>query len=158
MARKRILKRFGYTALVATIVARFSRWLNSPCHLATPDGGFRDRIWLGNYGEQVACAWLRAHGCRILARNYRARDKGEVDIIAREGKLLLFVEVKTRREGAKIRGFDAVGKDKQRLIERGANSWLRRLGTRELPWRFDVIEIYVEDGEKPRINWIRDAF
>lgn len=81
-----------------------------------------------------------------------------MDIIARDGKLLLFVEVKTRREGAKIRGFDAVGKDKQRLIERGANSWLRRLGTRELPWRFDVIEIYVEDGEKPRINWIRDAF
>jgi putative endonuclease len=81
-----------------------------------------------------------------------------VDIIARSGKLLLFVEVKTRREGTSIRGFDAVGKDKQALIERGANSWLKRLGTRNLPWRFDVIEVYVKHGEKPRINQVKDAF
>ena len=81
-----------------------------------------------------------------------------MDIIARDRKLLLFVEVKTRREGSKIRGLDAVGKDKQALIERGANSWLKRLGTRDLPWRFDVIEITVKDGEKPRINHVRDAF
>lgn len=78
--------------------------------------------------------------------------------MARDGRLLLFIEVKTRREGSKIRGLDAVGKDKQRLIERGANSWLKRLGTREVPWRFDVIEIYVEDDKKPRVVWVRDAF
>jgi putative endonuclease len=158
MARKHILKHFGYTALVAIIVGRFSRLLNSPCRLTTADGAFKDRIWLGNYGERVACSWLRSQGCRILARNYRARGRGEVDIVARDGRLLLFIEVKTRREGAKIRGLDAVGKDKQRLIERGANSWLKRLGTREIPWRFDVIEIYVEDGKKPRVLRIRDAF
>ena len=81
-----------------------------------------------------------------------------MDIIARDRKLLLFVEVKTRRDGGKIRGLDAVGKDKQALIERGANSWLKRLGTRDLPWRFDVIEITVKDGEKPRINHVKDAF
>ena len=81
-----------------------------------------------------------------------------MDIIARNGKLLLFVEVKTRRHGSKIRGLDAVGKDKQGLIERGANSWLKRLGTRELPWRFDVIEVSVKDGEKPRVNHVKDAF
>ena len=81
-----------------------------------------------------------------------------MDIIARDHKLLLFVEVKTRREGGKIRGLDAVGKDKQALIERGANSWLKRLGTRDLPWRFDVIEITVKDGEKPQINHVKDAF
>ena len=113
---------------------------------------------MGNYGEQVAAAWLRSRGCRILARNYRGPRKGEVDIVARDGKVLLFVEVKTRGEHAKIRGLDAVGKEKQRLIERGANSWLRRLGTRNLPWRFDVIEVSLKDGEKPRINHVRDAF
>jgi putative endonuclease len=122
------------------------------------DGQPHDRIWLGNYGERVAADWLRARGCKILAKNYRGPRKGEVDIIARDGKLLLFVEVKTRREGAKIRGLDTVDKDKQALIERGANSWLKRLGTRELPWRFDVIEIYVEEGKKPRINQVKDAF
>jgi putative endonuclease len=122
------------------------------------DGEPRDRIWLGNYGEQVATDWLRSQGCKILARNYRGPRRGEVDIIARSGKLLLFVEVKTRRQGGKIRGLDAVGKDKQGLIERGANSWLKRLGTRDLPWRFDVIEVTVKHGEKPGINHVKDAF
>jgi putative endonuclease len=126
--------------------------------LTRSDGSDRDRIWLGNYGERVAAAWLRSQGSKILAKNYRGPRKGEVDIIARDCRLLLFVEVKTRREGSKIRGLDAVGKDKQALIERGANSWLKRLGTRDLPWRFDVIEITVKDGEKPQINHIKDAF
>ncbi len=106
----------------------------------------------------MATDWLRAHGCRILARNFKGPRRGEVDIIARDGKLLLFVEVKTRHKDTRIRPLDAVDKTKQALIERGANAWLKQLGTRNLPWRFDVIEIYVEEGEKPRINHVRDAF
>ena len=158
MAPRLTLKRFGLTALVAIIAARFSRSLNSRCRLTRADGTHHGRIWLGNYGERVASAWLRSQGCKILAKNYCGPRRGEVDIIARDRKLLLFVEVKTRREGSKIRGLDAVGKDKQALIERGANSWLKRLGTRDLPWRFDVIEITVKDGEKPQINHVKDAF
>jgi putative endonuclease len=126
--------------------------------LTAPDGTQRDRAWIGSYGENIAVDFLRSHGCRILARNFKARRGGEVDIVARDGKLLLFVEVKTRREGAKIRPLDAVDKSKQALIERGANAWLKRLGTRNVPWRFDVIEVHVEDGAKPRVNHVRDAF
>ena len=158
MARKRILKHFGFTVLVGTIVARFSPLLNSACRLTTANGEPLDRIWIGNYGEKVASIWLKSQGCKILAKNYRGPRKGEVDIIARDGKLLLFVEVKTRRAGNKIRGFDAVGVEKQKLIERGANSWLKRLGTRNLPWRFDFIEVCVEEGKKPQVNQIKDAF
>lgn len=158
MARRCILKRYGFTALAAIIAGRFSRWLNSPCRLTEPDGNERGRVWLGQYGENVAADWLRANGCKILARNFKGPHRGEVDIVAREGKLLLFVEVKTRREGAKIRPLDAVNKSKQALIERGANAWLKQLGTRKLPWRFDVIEVYAEDGKKPRVNRVRDAF
>ena len=106
----------------------------------------------------MAVDWLRSHGCRILARNCRAPRKGEVDIVARDRKLLLFVEVKTRREGTPIRPLDAVDRTKQALIERGANAWLKQLGTRNLPWRFDVIEVYVTNGAKPRLNHVRDAF
>lgn len=113
---------------------------------------------MGEYGERVAADWLRAKRCRILARNFKGPRRGEVDIVARDGKLLLFVEVKTRREGTKIRPLDAVDKPKQALIERGANAWLKQLGTRNLPWRFDVIEVYVQDGEIPRVNQIKDAF
>jgi putative endonuclease len=126
--------------------------------LTAADGTARNRQWIGQYGEKVAADFLRAHGCRILARNFRGPRKGEVDIIAREGRLLLFVEVKTRRNDARIRGFDAVDRDKRQLIERGANEWLRRLGSRQLPWRFDVIEISIENGKIPAVNHIRDAF
>jgi len=130
--------------------------------LTGPDGKPHDGQWLGRYGENVAAAWLRAHRCHILARNFRnkrrGRRTGEVDIIAREQRLLMFVEVKTRHESSKIRPFDAVTKAKQQLIERGANDWLRRLGTRNLPWRFDVIEVYVAEGKLPRVNRVRDAF
>lgn len=123
-----------------------------------PDGEIRDRKWIGDYGEQVAVDWLRSQHCRILARNFKGPRRGEVDIVARDGKLLLFVEVKTRREGAKIRPLDAVDASKRALIERGANAWLKQLGTRNLPWRFDVIEIYVENGKLPRVNHVKDAF
>ncbi len=123
-----------------------------------PDGSIRGRAWLGDYGERVAADWLRSRGCKVLARNFKGPRRGEVDLIARDGKLLLFVEVKTRRQDARIRPLEAVDKTKQALIERGANAWLKRLGTRDLPWRFDVIEVYVEDGRKPRVNHVRDAF
>ncbi len=123
-----------------------------------PDGEFRDRIWLGNYGEQVAADWLRAKGCKVLAKNFTGPKRGEVDIVARDGKLLLFVEVKTRRKESKIRPLDAVNREKQSLIERGANAWLKQLGSRDLPWRFDVIEVYVENGVKPEVNHVKDAF
>lgn len=158
MAPSFTLKRYGLTALVATIVGRFSPSLNSASRLISPSGEPRDRMWVGNYGERVAAAWLQAHGCKILARNYRGRRRGEVDIVARDRKLLLFVEVKTRHHGASIRGLDAVGPDKQRLIERGANSWLKQLGTRDIPWRFDVIEVAVENGKRPVVNHVKDAF
>jgi putative endonuclease len=126
--------------------------------LTGPDGEIRDRKWIGDYGEEVAADWLRSKRCRILARNFKGPRRGEVDIVARDGKLLLFVEVKTRREGAKIRPLDAVDASKRALIERGANAWLKQLGTRNLPWRFDVIEIYVENGKIPRVNHVKDAF
>ena len=157
MAPRRILKRFRFTALVATIVARFSRSLNSPCRLTGPDGEHRDRIWLGNYGERVAADSLRAGGCRILAKNFRGPRRGEVDIVARDGKLLLFIEVKTRREGGVGRPLDAVNSAKLELIERGANSWLKLLKNRRMPWRFDVIEIILTEGEKPHVNRVENV-
>lgn len=158
MAPESTLKPCAYTALAAIIVARFSRCLNSPCRLTARDGSPHDRAWIGRYGEKTAVHFLRTRGCRILARNFKGPRGGEVDIIARHGKLLLFVEVKTRRGNPRVRPLDAVDKPKRQLIERGANAWLKRLGTRQLPWRFDVVEVWLADGEKPRINHVRDAF
>ena len=81
-----------------------------------------------------------------------------MDIVAREGKLLLFTEVKTRRSGGIGRPLDAVDREKSRLIERGANEWLRLLGTREIPWRFDVIEVILSEGERPQVRRVENVF
>ncbi|MEP3212851.1 MAG: YraN family protein [Luteolibacter sp.] len=142
--------------LAAIIVGRFSRYLNSPFHSQTGPSGARK--WMGDYGEKVARDWLRARNCKVLARNFKGRKGGEVDIVAREGRQLLFIEVKTRRKDAVIRGLAAVNRKKQALIQRGANEWLRRLGTRDVPWRFDVIEVEVAEGEKPVVGRIENVF
>lgn len=113
---------------------------------------------VGLLGERIAVHWLRANGCKVLYRNFRAPRGGEVDIVARHERTLLFVEVKTRKEGTRIRGLHAVNGEKQRLIERGAEAWLKKLGTRQIPWRFDVIEVYLEHGAKPRVVRVENAF
>lgn len=113
---------------------------------------------IGELGERIACAWLRANGCKVLYRNFRGPKGGELDIVARDDRVLAFVEVKTRTSAAWGRPLDAVDKEKQRLIERGANAWLRLLGTREIPWRFDVAEVVLVEGEPPKVNLVKNAF
>ncbi|MCW1915827.1 YraN family protein [Luteolibacter sp. GHJ8] len=122
------------------------------------DGNGVGSAEIGRRGERIAKAWLRAQGAKVLYRNFKAPRGGEVDIVARQGKLLLFTEVKTRRAGGMGRPLDAVNPDKQRLIERGANEWLRMLGRRDLPWRFDVIEVILTEGEKPLVHRVENAF
>ena len=113
---------------------------------------------IGDLGERIACARLRANGRKILYRNYRGPKGGEVDIVARDGASLSFVEVKTRTRRGYGRPLDAVDVAKQALIERGANSWLNLLGTRNILWRFDVVEVILTDGELPEITVVKNVF
>ncbi len=132
--------------------------LNASCRLTRSDGSALSPREIGELGERIAAHWLRSRGKKVLYRNFRAARGGEVDLVAREGKVLLFVEVKTRRAGGAGRPLDAVNRPKQRLIERGANEWLRLLGTRNLPWRFDVLEIILTEGAPPQVHEVRNAF
>ena len=68
----------------------------------------------------------------------------------------LLVKTRTRAEGG--RPLDAVDRKKQALIRRGANEWLRLLGTREGPWRFDVMEVILLEGEAPKLHLVENAF
>lgn len=144
--------------IIGWLIKRHSRLLNAPVQLRDANGKPHDRAWIGNHGEKIAARFLQATGHRVVSRNFRKKGGGEVDIIASRGRQILFVEVKTRGRGAKVRPLDAVTKDKQRLIERGANAWLRKLRTRDVPWRYDVVEVWLETGRKPIINHVRDAF
>ena len=144
--------------LVAYIVRRFSPLLNLRCRLTGSDGRRHDPASIGVLGECIACAWLRAQGAKVLYQNYRAPQGGEVDIVARERRLLLFTEVKTRTSVAHGRPYEAVDNKKRKLIRRGANDWLKQLGTREVPWRCDVIEVVLTEGEKPHVHRVENAF
>ena len=144
--------------IVRYLYGRLSRRLNTPAHLHEADGAKLTRIQIGDLGEDIACDRLRANGRKILYRNYRGPKGGEVDIIARDGDVLSFIEVKTRTSKGYGRPLDAVDASKQALIERGANAWLRMLDTRKIAWRFDVVEIILTEGEVPSIHLVNNAF
>ena len=122
------------------------------------NGTPRSPHWIGRRGERIAVSWLRSRGHAILSRNYRGPKGGEVDIIARQGRLLIFIEVKTRTAGQRVRPLDSVGRDKQALIARGARHWISQLGHAKPAWRYDVLEVLMREGELPEVRQIRNAF
>ncbi len=132
--------------------------LNSRFRSTRPDGSKPDRGEIGRLGEQVAARFLQLQGWRILKRNYRAQGGGEVDLVCRDRDTLVFAEVKTRTSDTHGRPMDAVDADKEQLITRGAMSWLKLLDDNEVPYRFDIVEVILKDGEKPRLNVVENAF
>lgn len=146
------------TAIRSFLARRFSRRLNRPCRILDEDGRKISHLEIGNLGEDIACRYLVATGRKILYRNYRGPRGGEIDIVARDGHTLSFVEVKTRTRKDYGRPLEAVTRDKQELIERGANAWLKLLGRRDLVWRFDVVEVILSDGQQAEVNIVNNAF
>jgi putative endonuclease len=114
------------------------------------------RLSLGKQGEELAARYLEQRGCTIVARNHRT-PIGELDIIARDRKHLLFVEVKTRRSTAFGTPAEAVGAHKQRQILRAAQWYLASARYPDLQPRFDVIAVIAGRGE-PVISHIPNAF
>ncbi|MBF0108223.1 MAG: YraN family protein [Magnetococcales bacterium] len=120
------------------------------------------RRWLGRQGELQAQRFLRSRGCRLLDRNY-STPMGEIDIVARDGSVVVFCEVRTRSQtttdadAIAIAG-ESVGVVKQNRLRRLAESYLQshpKLG--QCDCRFDVILVGWRSGQW-RIEWIRDAF
>lgn len=105
----------------------------------------------GDLGERAAVGYLRRRFYRVLDRNYRAGG-AEIDIVAKRGKTLAFVEVKTRRlepgtETRLTRPAAAVTREKQEHILRAARLWLSHRPSADLSVRFDVIEVYLSPNE-----------
>ena len=110
-----------------------------------------DSDGLGTLGEVRAEQYLVEQGCRILARN-AAFPGAEIDLIAQDGRVIVFVEVKTRTSGASY-GREAVTPAKQKRICRGALRYMVQNGLTERQARFDVSEI-----RGARLTHIKDAF
>ena len=114
------------------------------------------RIALGNTGEDLACVELERRGYAIIARRYRRRG-GELDIIARDGQTMVFVEVKARAGHAFGEACEAVTVHKRRTITRLALDYLTRHRLTECSCRFDVVSIHFESGT-PVIDVYQNAF
>lgn len=107
---------------------------------------------IGSCHEEQAAAFLKKQGLFILERNFRCKS-GEIDLIARDGKYLVFVEVKYRSGRENGCASAAVDWHKQKRISQAAQFFLLRYGYSEPPCRFDVVAI---DGK--HIQWIKNAF
>ena len=114
-----------------------------------------DRKSLGKWGEEQSCSFLEADGYRILRRNYKCRI-GEIDIIARKGEQLVFVEVKTRHSEYFESPKDAVTRKKQKFIIEAANAYIEKYNI-DKDARFDIISIVI-DSKVPTLEHIEEAF
>ena len=143
----------------AYVVARSVRktfhgllWKIAPPRYRPPS----DDLDLGLAGENAASRFLQSHGYKILVRRFRS-TYGEIDLICRDGEVLVFVEVKSRLRDDDVRPSDSVGSTKQLHIGRCALHYLRRLHNPDIAARFDVVEI-VWSPPIPRFNLVQDAF
>jgi putative endonuclease len=143
-------------------LVRFIAGLFSPSsrrNFPSLDGEEDPNRWLGREGERLAARHLKRSGYRVLYRNFSAPHGGEVDIVCRDKTCdtLVFVEVKTRRSLAFGSPAEAVTREKQKLIARGALAWLELLGNPEILFRFDIVEVIFEN-DTPSFYIIKDAF
>lgn len=114
---------------------------------------------LGAWGEAKAAEYLKKKHYQIVAAGYRCRF-GEIDLIVKDHKFLVFVEVKLRKSASFAHAFEYVNRRKQDRIRITASIYLDKHPTRLQP-RFDVVEIYAPEGMKtacPEIYHLEDAF
>lgn len=110
----------------------------------------------GQSGEQAAYQHIERLGYKILAKNWRYKHL-EVDIIAMDGPVLLFIEVKTRRSSLYGSPHEAVSYHKQQKLDRAANlyiSYIKHQGD----IRFDIVSILINASNQYQIEYIKDAF
>lgn len=117
------------------------QWLQRFLRIKSVDAGSR--------GEQRAAEWLRQQkGFTIVARNWRTpRDRrDEIDLVCRDGDVLVFVEVKARAAGARVPGYFAVNERKRRVMRRAIDAYLRQLPKAPATFRFDIVEVSLGAG------------
>jgi putative endonuclease len=122
------------------------RWLKSLWKKLKPDTAVAPsaEAEAGRRGEQAAADFLHSRqGYVVLARNWHSpRDRrDEIDLVCRDGDVLVFVEVKARAEGARVSGYEAVDERKKRALRRAVQVYLAQLVPPPRTFRFDIVEV-----------------
>lgn len=125
----------------------FLQWLGFP-RFEKSETGNRET---GQEGERAAEKYLRREKKhRILARNWRS-GKDELDLVSRDGAILVFVEVKARQADALVPGYYTVNDRKKKALKRACYAYLKQLREKPATFRFDIVEIGVQSEGKPII-------
>jgi putative endonuclease len=111
----------------------------------------------GRAGELAAKKFLQARALKFLAANFRS-DRGEIDLVFRDGECLVFVEVKTRSSEEWTRPAAAVNARKRRLLSLTALDYLRLLRNPEVKLRFDIVEVLLADGAVREVRHLPNTF
>ena len=120
-------------------------------------GRYREQA--GLWGEKQAERMLRGKGYRILGRRVRVGDRDEIDLVARDGESLVFVEVKTREDEDFGRPLSAVDRRKRHALSRAAVRYLTALKTPPAYFRFDAVEVVGRLGDRsPSVHHVENAF
>jgi putative endonuclease len=152
----------------AVLQFRARKGLAEPLGTSSPSAVHYKKIRalrVGVRGETYAYWYLRQQGYKCIARNYTLpRCRGEIDIIAYDGPVLAFIEVKTRSVRESGHGSvlpspeDAVNLQKQRSLLRMARQFLRRQRIESAAYRFDILAIESREGAPPTVRLHKDAF
>ena len=116
---------------------------------------FNRLLSFGRKSEILGIDYVRSLGFRVVASGYRTKS-GEVDVIAWDGDILVFIEVKARQSSEPPE--DSVGFEKQQRIIRAAESYIARHRLHETSCRFDILAVTAFAGLKPQFRLLRDAF
>ena len=116
----------------------------------------RERLELGDFGEDLAFKKIKRLGYKKILRNYRC-PLGEVDLIAKDGDTLVFIEIKTRKGRSIGYAKEAVNAKKKRQLSKGALAYMKSNNCCDIKARFDVVAICLGRGE-PEIEVIKNAF
>jgi putative endonuclease len=114
----------------------------------------------GIWGERVAADFLKQKGYKLLGQRVRIGTRDELDLVARDGQCLVFVEVKTRGSERYGRPISAVDRKKRHTLSRGAIRYVKRLRNPRVSFRFDVVEVIGQPNQDspPTVRHIENAF
>lgn len=104
----------------------------------------------GRLGEDAAAQFVRQRGWKIVARNWH-HGRDELDMVAWDGEVLVFVEVRTRAAQALVSGYHSVTGRKKRALARAVRAYLQGLPSPQAHFRFDIVEVKVSDGAPPEV-------
>jgi putative endonuclease len=143
--------------IVRKVLIGAGRWLDRRRQAARGRQGFAKHLQVAEKGEDWAQRFIQEMGWTVVARNYRRKGgRGEIDLVAVEGKTLVFVEVKTRTSSEMSMPERAVDRAKEKLLGRTAEEYVRLASMEGMSVRFDVISLVL--GEQTKVEYFRDAF